>query len=154
MMLTPDDAMGMALAEGQEAQRAGDVPVGAVVLHQGQVVSRGRNRREALQDPTWHAELEALREAARHLGAWRLTGCTLVVTLEPCAMCAYAAVLARVEHVVFGARDPRLGAAGSLHQILVDSRHNHRPAVTAGVREEECAQLLKTFFALRRSPEK
>jgi tRNA(adenine34) deaminase len=142
--------MAEALAEAEGAGRDGDVPVGAVVVFQGAVVARGRNRREVAVDPTAHAEVEVLRAAARALGRWRLTGCTLVVTLEPCAMCAYAAVLARVDRVVFGARDPRAGAAGSLHQVLQDARHNHRPEVVEGVMAEACGACLKSFFAARR----
>ena len=142
--------MRLAMAQAADAEAAGDVPVGAVVLVDGKVIAGGRNRREERADPTWHAEMEALKEASRVRGAWRLTGCTLVVTLEPCAMCAYACVLARVDRVVFGTTDTRFGAAGSLHQILVDSRHNHRPELEGGVLLEECRAQLKAFFAARR----
>ncbi len=143
-------AMELALQQAALAQDAGDVPVGAVLLCDGEVVARGHNRREALLDPTWHAELEVLRAGALRLQRWRLTGCTLVVTLEPCAMCAYACVLSRVDRVVYGASDPRYGAAGSFHQILVDPRHNHRPSVTTGVLGDQCSAQLKGFFAARR----
>lgn len=142
--------MGEAMAEAGAAARDGDVPVGALVLHAGQAIVRARNRREVDHDPTAHAEVLALRGAARHLGRWRLTGCTLVVTLEPCAMCAYAAVLARVDRVVFGTADPRFGAAGSLHGLLADPRHNHRPEVVGGVLAAPCSAQLKAFFAQRR----
>jgi len=137
----------------EEAHRAGDedVPVGAVVLGpDGTPVARAHNQREADGDPTAHAEIIALREAARVIGGWRLTGCTLVVTLEPCAMCAGAAVLARVDHVVYGATDPKAGAAGSLWDVLRDPRLNHRPEVTGGVLAAECGALLRAFFAVRR----
>ena len=137
----------------EEARRAGneDVPVGAVVLGaDGTPVARAHNRREADGDPTAHAEIIALREAARVTGGWRLTGCTLVVTLEPCAMCAGAAVLARVDRVVYGATDPKAGAAGSLWDVLRDPRLNHRPEVTSGVLAAECGALLRAFFAVRR----
>jgi tRNA(adenine34) deaminase len=148
--MTDEDAMRLALEDARQAEAAGDVPVGAVLLHDGKVIARGHNRREAFHDPTWHAEMEVLRAASLRLGRWRLTGCTLVVTLEPCAMCAYACVLARVERVVYGATDPRFGAAGSFHQLLVDPRHNHRPDVAAGVLQEECSTQLKAFFKARR----
>jgi tRNA(adenine34) deaminase len=136
-----------------EARRAGgeDVPVGAVVSGpDGTPIARAHNQREAAGDPTAHAEIIALREAARVIGGWRLTGCTLVVTLEPCAMCAGAAVLARVDRVVFGATDPKAGAAGSLWDVLGDTRLNHRPEVAGGVLAEECGSLLRDFFAARR----
>jgi tRNA(adenine34) deaminase len=142
-----DDAMGAALDEARSALATGDVPIGAVVLSaDGAVVGRGRNVREADADPTGHAEVVALREAARTRGEWRLTGCTLVVTLEPCTMCAGAAVLARVDRVVFGAYDDKAGAVGSLWDVVRDRRLNHRPEVLAGVRAEESAALLDGFF--------
>ncbi|MCW2943820.1 MAG: CMP/dCMP deaminase zinc-binding protein [Actinoallomurus sp.] len=144
-----EDAMRLAL---QEARRAGrDVPVGAVVLDPpGQVVGAGRNERERTGDPTAHAEMVAIRQAAARLGEWRLTGCTLVVTLEPCTMCAGAAVLARLERIVYGAFDPKAGAAGSLWDVVRDRRLNHRPEVVAGVLAEECGALLTDFFTRRR----
>ncbi|GAA1903625.1 tRNA adenosine(34) deaminase TadA [Nocardioides lentus] len=143
-----------ALAEAALAGRAGDVPVGAVVLDDaGAVVGRGHNRREADGDPTAHAEVLALRAAAVARGEWRLTGCTLVVTLEPCTMCAGAAVLARVDRVVLGAWDDRAGAAGSLWDVVRDRRLNHRPEVVPGVLAETCAGVLDAFFATRRDPD-
>jgi tRNA(adenine34) deaminase len=137
----------------EEARLAGDedVPVGAAVLGpDGAPVARAHNEREVAGDPTAHAEIIALRRAARVIGGWRLTGCTLVVTLEPCTMCAGAAVLARVDRVVFGAVDPKAGAAGSLWDVLRDRRLNHRPEVIGGVLAEECGGLLRSFFAARR----
>ena len=142
-------AMGAALALAADA--GDDVPIGAVVLGpDGGVVGQGMNRREADGDPTGHAEIVAIRGAARALGAWRLEGCTLVVTLEPCTMCAGAIVLARLDRVVFGAWDPKAGAAGSIRDVLRDSRLNHRPEVIGGVRERECGALLESFFATHR----
>lgn len=144
-------AMGEALAEARLAPGTGDVPVGAVVVGPGgDVVGRGRNAREATGDPTAHAEVLALRDAAAHLGAWRLDGCTLVVTLEPCAMCAGAIVLARVARLVLGAWDPKAGAAGSVYDLVRDRRLNHRVEVLAGVRADECGALLTEFFSDRR----
>ena len=129
----------------------GDVPVGAVVVDaSGQVLSHAVNERESAHDPTAHAEILALRAAGAALGSWRLNGATLVVTLEPCTMCAGAAVLARVDRIVFGAWDPRRGAVGSLWDVVRDRRLNHRPEVVSGVRAEECAALLDGFFAARR----
>ncbi len=139
--------MRLALEEAALAPRTGDVPVGAVVLGpKGTVLGRGRNAREATGDPTAHAEVLALRAAARAAGDRRLTGCTLVVTLEPCTMCAGAAVLARVDRVVFGAFDAKAGAAGSLWDVVRDRRLNHRPEVVHGVLAEECGGLLTAFF--------
>jgi tRNA(adenine34) deaminase len=136
-----------ALDEARLALATGDVPVGALVLGaDGRALGRGHNRREAAGDPTAHAELLAVREAASALGSWRLTGCTLVVTLEPCTMCAGALVLARVGRVVYGADDPKAGAVGSLWDVVRDRRLNHRPEVVAGVLAEECAQPLRAFF--------
>jgi tRNA(adenine34) deaminase len=143
--------MRQALAEAGQAVETGDVPVGAVVVDErGELLGRGRNVREADRDPTGHAEISALRAAAARRGAWRLSGCTLVVTLEPCAMCAGAAVLARVDRVVFGAFDAKAGAAGSLWDIPRDPRLNHRPEVVAGVLADEAADLLDRFFGGRR----
>jgi tRNA(adenine34) deaminase len=144
-------AMRLALDEARAALRTGDVPVGAVVLGPaGDQLARGRNAREATGDPTAHAEILALRAAAAALGSWRLAGCTLVVTLEPCVMCAGAAVLARVARLVFGAPDPKAGAAGSLWDVPRDRRLNHRPEVRGGVLADPCADLLRDFFAARR----
>ncbi|MFD1829070.1 tRNA adenosine(34) deaminase TadA [Streptomyces desertarenae] len=140
-------AMRRALEEAGRAPATGDVPVGAIVLGpDGAVLGRGRNEREATGDPTAHAEVLALREAARTLGEWRLSGCTLVVTLEPCTMCAGAIVLSRVDRVVYGAVDEKAGAAGSLWDVVRDRRLNHRPEVVSGVLERECAALLTGFF--------
>jgi tRNA(adenine34) deaminase len=144
-------SMTLALAEAGHALATGDVPVGAVVVDpSGSVIGRGHNAREALQDPTAHAELLALRSAAAALGSWRLDGCTLVVTLEPCAMCAGALVLARVARLVLGAWDPKAGAAGSMRDIVRDARLNHRVEVIGGVLAADAGELLRTFFAQRR----
>ncbi|WP_078849886.1 tRNA adenosine(34) deaminase TadA [Streptomyces sp. NRRL F-5126] len=146
--------MRRALDEAAGAALTGDVPVGAVVLSPaGTVLATGRNEREATGDPTAHAEVLALRAAAARAGAWRLTGCTLVVTLEPCTMCAGALVQARVDRVVYGARDEKAGAAGSLWDVVRDRRLNHRPEVIGGVLADECAAGLRAFFALRRTTE-
>jgi tRNA(adenine34) deaminase len=149
-MSTPrpwDDAMRLALTEAQAALAADDVPVGAVVLDaSGAVVATGHNTRESHHDPTGHAEVVALRAAAAARGEWRLSGCTLVVTLEPCTMCAGAIVLARVERLVFGAFDPKAGAVGSLWDVVRDRRLNHRPEVLGGVRADESEALLREFF--------
>jgi tRNA(adenine34) deaminase len=143
--------MRAALVEARAALATGDVPIGAVVVGaDGSVVGSGRNVREADGDPTGHAEVVALRAAARSTGGWRLTGCTLVVTLEPCTMCAGAAVLSRVERVVFGAFDDKAGAVGSLWDVVRDRRLNHRPEVVTGVLAEESAALLAEFFAGQR----
>jgi len=144
--------MQLALEEARAAPEHGDVPIGAVVarVDTGEVLARRHNERERAQDPTAHAEVLAFRDAARALGSWRLDGCVLVVTLEPCAMCAGAAVLARVPEVAFGATDPKAGALGSLYHLGADPRLNHEIAVRDGVREEECAELLRSFFAERR----
>ena len=148
-----DLPMGAALDEARAALATGDVPIGAVVLDpDGAVVGRGRNVREAENDPTGHAEIVALREAAKAAGRWRLEGCTLVVTLEPCTMCAGAAVLARVARVVFGAYDEKAGAVGSLWDVVRDRRLNHRPEVVAGIMAAESTALLDEFFRGQRSP--
>jgi tRNA(adenine34) deaminase len=146
-----DEAMGLALEEAARAVEHGDVPVGAVALVDGQPVARRHNERELHGDPTAHAELLALRDAAGVVGGWRLGELTLVVTLEPCPMCAGALVAARVGRLVFGATDPRAGAAGSLYNLCVDPRLNHELPVTPGVRAGESAALLEAFFAARRS---
>lgn len=139
--------MGLALDRAAAAGRDGDVPVGAVVVSpSGEVIGEGWNQREALGDPTAHAEVLALREASRALGEWRLEDCTLVVTLEPCPMCAGALVLARVSRLVLGAWDPKLGATGSVWDIVRDRRANHFVEVVGGVRSAECSQLLLDFF--------
>jgi tRNA(adenine34) deaminase len=141
----------MRLALEQAAGAGEDVPVGAVVLGRGgEVLGNGRNERELTGDPTAHAEVVAIRAAAARLGRWRLTGCTLVVTLEPCTMCAGAAVLARLDRIVYGAVDVKAGAVGSLWDVVRDRRLNHRPEVIAGVLAEECGAALTQFFAGRR----
>ncbi|HVL99818.1 MAG TPA: tRNA adenosine(34) deaminase TadA [Egibacteraceae bacterium] len=142
--------MERAVAQARRASAVGEVPVGAVVVHGGRVIAEGYNRREADQDPTAHAELIAVREAAAALRSWRLEGCTLYVTLEPCTMCAGALVLARLPALVYGASDPRAGAVGSLYDVARDPRLNHRVEVTAGVLAEECGALLTRFFRARR----
>jgi tRNA(adenine34) deaminase len=146
-----DVAMRAALDQARLAPDSGDVPIGAVVLDPtGSVIGRGHNVRERDGDPTGHAELVACRRAAQAVGEWRLTGCTLVVTLEPCTMCAGAVVLSRVGRLVFGAHDPKAGAVGSLWDVVRDRRLNHRPEVVGGVLAEECSALLDDFFAHRR----
>jgi tRNA(adenine34) deaminase len=140
-----------ALAEARAAGALGEVPIGAVVVCGGELVGRGHNRREADRDPLAHAELLAIRQAAARVGGWRLVGCTLYVTLEPCAMCAGALVNARIERLVYGAADPKAGFCGTLGNLVQDPRLNHRMEVTAGVLVEECAALLRGFFSqLRR----
>jgi tRNA(adenine34) deaminase len=148
--MTDDAAMALALEEAQKAQDHGDVPVGAVVLVDGSVVAARHNERERAGDPTAHAELLALRDAAEARGDWRLADATLVVTLEPCPMCAGAAVAARLRRLVFGAPDPKAGACGSLYNLCADPRLNHEVEVTAGVQRERVSELLTTFFASQR----
>jgi tRNA(adenine34) deaminase len=143
--------MDRALAQARAALAHDDVPVGAVVVRDGQVLSEACNRREAEQDPTAHAEILALRQAAAALGSWRLDGCTLYVTLEPCTMCAGAMVLARLPALVFGAADPKAGAVGSLYDLVREPRLNHRVDVTGGVLADECGALLTRFFRVRRA---
>jgi tRNA(adenine34) deaminase len=145
-----DRFMRLALAQAHRASEHGDTPVGAVVVRGGEPIATGRNERELRGDPTAHAEMIALREAARVSGNWRVLDSTLYVTLEPCAMCAGAIVLARVPRVVFGARDPKAGAAGSVLDVLAEPRLNHRPLVEGGVLADECGDLLRAFFAARR----
>jgi tRNA(adenine34) deaminase len=146
------EPMRLAIEEAQAAQVTGDVPIGAVVVGPaGDVIGRGRNAREAEGDPTAHAEILALRAASAAVGSWRLDGCTLVVTLEPCAMCAGAAVLARVARLVYGTADPKGGAVGSLWDLVRDRRLNHRPEVVSDVLADECAAILREFFDAQRS---
>jgi tRNA(adenine34) deaminase len=146
-----DEAMRRALAVAGPAAGWGDVPVGAVLLGpDGAVLGEGCNERELTGDPTAHAEIVAMRRAAARAGSWRLSGCTLVVTLEPCTMCAGALVLARVDRLVYGAADPKAGAVGSLWDVVRDRRLNHRPQVIGGVLAGECADLLRAFFATHR----
>jgi len=142
--------MRLALREAERAMEHDDVPIGAVLVHEGEVLASGRNERELRQDPTAHAEVLALREAAEKLGTWRVLDSVLYVTLEPCAMCAGAIVLARVPRVVFGAWDPKAGAAGSVLNVLAEPRLNHRPEVSGGLLAAECGALLSSFFAGRR----
>jgi tRNA(adenine34) deaminase len=142
--------MRLAILEAERALEHADVPIGAVVVHGGEVIGAGHNERELRQDPTAHAELIALRQAARELGSWRVLDSVIYVTLEPCAMCAGAIVLARVPRVVYGCADPKAGAAGSVVDILGDPRLNHRPQVDGGVLAGPCAALLTEFFAVRR----
>src|SRR5947199_248155 len=142
--------MRLALREASLALEHDDVPIGSVVVREGEVIGLGHNERELRGDPTAHAELIALREAARRLGSWRILDSVLYVTLEPCTMCAGAIVLARVPRVVFGARDPKAGAAGSVLNVLATEQLNHRPQVEEGLLAEECADLLRAFFAARR----
>ena len=141
-----NDYMGLALREAARAAREGEVPVGAVVVQDGKILARAHNRPIHLKDPTAHAEVLALRRAGRRTGNYRLEGATLYATIEPCAMCAGALLLARIARVVFGARDPKAGAAGSVLKVLGNSRLNHRPEVTSGVRQAEAAEQLKRFF--------
>src|SRR4051794_258028 len=145
------EAMRLALDQGALAEAHDDVPVGAVVVRGGIVIAARHNEREMTGDPTAHAEVLALRDAATVVGHWRLDDCTLVVTLEPCVMCAGAVVNGRIGRLVFGASDPKAGAVGSLYDIPADERLNHRPPVTSGIRADECGALLRSFFADRRS---
>lgn len=156
MGLTSDDGrdderfLRLALDEARRCLDHDDVPIGAVVTRDGQVLAAAGNEREVAADPTAHAEILALRSAASRLGTWHLDGCNLFVTLEPCAMCSGAAVLSRLDRVVFGAADPKAGFAGSLGNLLQDPRLNHAVALTGGVLAEECGELLQTFFRERR----
>ena len=142
--------MGAAIEQARKAERHGDVPIGAAIARDGELLTAAGNERELRGDPTAHAEVLAIRTAAEILGGWRLAGTVLYVTLEPCSMCAGAMVLARVPLVVYGAADPKAGAAGSVLDVLGEPRLNHRPEVVAGVRGEECAALLSEFFLSRR----
>ncbi len=142
--------MRAALREARKAAEAGEVPVGAVVVHEGRILGRAHNQRETLKDPTAHAEMIAMTQAASALSSWRLEGADLYVTLEPCLMCAGALVHARIRKVVFGAKDPKAGACGSLYQVGLDPRLNHRFEVEGGLLEGECAALLQEFFRERR----
>lgn len=142
--------MAHALAQAEEAACYGEVPIGAVIVKEGHILIADRNRREEFCDASAHAEILAIRQAGRMLGGWRLSGCTLYVTLEPCPMCAGAMVQARLDRLVFGAKDPKGGAAGTLYNLLQDHRLNHRLMVTGGILEEECALILQKFFKIRR----
>jgi tRNA(adenine34) deaminase len=149
--LSDNDAMEIALAEARIASGAGEVPVGAVTLVGGRVVAARHNERESTDDPTAHAEMLVLRDTAKVVGGWRLSEVTLVVTLEPCPMCAGALVAARVARLVYGASDPRAGACGTLYNLCADPRLNHELPVTDGVRAEECGAVLTSFFAAKRT---
>ncbi len=142
--------MTLALEQAEEAARCGEVPIGAVIVCEGNVLAADRNRREALKDATAHAEILVIRRAGELLGGWRLSNCTLYATLEPCPMCAGAMVQAHIDRLIFGAADPKGGAAGTLYDIVRDRRLNHRLEVTGGVLESECAALLQKFFRERR----
>ncbi|OEF99640.1 tRNA-specific adenosine deaminase [Vulcanibacillus modesticaldus] len=135
-----------ALIEARKAEEIGEVPIGAVIVKDGIIIARGHNLRETTKDPTAHAEMIAIHRASRELGGWRLHGCTLYVTLEPCQMCAGALVQARVDHLVYGAKDPKAGCAGTLFNLLQDERFNHQVDITSGVLEEESSKMLKDFF--------
>ncbi len=149
--MTNEDCMKIALREAHKAFDIEEIPVGAVIIHEGEVIAKAHNQRELLRDPTAHAEMVAITQAADRLGSWRLDDTTLFVTLEPCTMCAGAIVLARIPKLVFGAWDPKAGAAGSVMDIVRHSMLNHRVEVTAGVMENECGAILREFFArLRR----
>jgi tRNA(adenine34) deaminase len=151
--MSDEEAMQLALVEAAAAEAGGDVPVGAVVVMDGRIVAQRHNEREAVQDPTAHAEILALRDAAISVGSWRLLGATLVVTLEPCIMCAGAVVAGRVARVVFGASDPKGGACGSRYNVCADPRLNHEAAVVPGVLEDECSHMLSRYFERHRGGE-
>lgn len=138
--------MQYALREAEKAFEAGETPVGCVIVHEGQIIGKAHNQRETLQDPTAHAEILAITQAAAHFKSWRLENARLYVTLEPCPMCAGAIILARVAHVYFGAYDPKAGACGTLMNLLTDSRFNHQPELTPGLMADECGAILSAFF--------
>ena len=142
--------MRQALIEAEKADQEGEVPIGAIIVWEDQIIARSHNQRETNQDPTAHAEILAIKQAASYLGSWRLFGTTMFVTLEPCVMCAGALVLARVDRLVYGASDPKAGAVGSLWNIVEDERLNHKIEVISGVLAEECSLLLRSFFQRRR----
>ena len=146
--------MRLALESAKIAEENGDVPIGAVIVHQNQIIAKAYNQREQLNDPTAHAEIIALTQAAAALESWRLTGCSIYVTLEPCPMCAGALVLARIDRLVFGCADPKTGACGSLYNIVQDNRLNHRLEVQPGILANECAKQLQDFFEKRRTENK
>lgn len=145
-----DHFMELALDEARQAREENEVPIGAVIVHDGRVIARAHNQREQLRDPTAHAEMIAITQAAEERHSWRLDGCSLYVTLEPCAMCAGAIVLARIPVVVYGATDPKAGAVESLYNLLSDGRLNHRPEVVAGVQADPCSRILTEFFQEQR----
>jgi tRNA(adenine34) deaminase len=146
--------MQAALAEAAIADNLGEVPVGAILVHDGRIIGRGHNLRESSNDPTSHAEMIAIRQAAMDLDSWRLLDCTLYVTLEPCVMCMGAIILARIPRLVYGCRDPRVGAAGSIYNFAEDERFNHKVDVTEGVLQQECSQQLSNFFRRLREQKK
>jgi tRNA(adenine34) deaminase len=142
--------MQAAIREAQRADENGDVPIGCIIVYDGIIIGKAHNQREQLTDPTAHAEMIAITQAAEYLQSWRLHGCTIYVTLEPCTMCAGAMVLGRIDRLVYGCRDPKTGACGSLYNIVQDERLNHRVEITAGVLEQECSAMLSDFFVRRR----
>ncbi len=146
--------MRMAIDQAYIAEENGDVPIGAIIVHENRVIARAHNQRQLLNDPTAHAEMIALTQASEAVGNWRLHGCTIYVTLEPCPMCAGALVLARVDRLVFGTDDPKAGACGSLYNIVQDGRLNHRLEVVSGVLQEDCRFQLQAFFQRRRAENK
>lgn len=140
-----------ALIEAQKAFQLDEVPIGAVVVKNGEIIGRGHNLRERRKDPTLHAEIIAIRQAAETLGGWRLSGCDLYVTIEPCPMCAGAILQARIDRLIFGARDPKAGCAGSLYNLLEDARFNHRTEVTEGILKDSCSLIIKEYFRQKRN---
>ena len=146
-----ENFMAEALKEAMKAIREDEVPVGCVIVHEGKIIGRGHNRTLALQDPTAHAEILAITAASEHLGSWRLSGCTVYSTIEPCIMCAGALVLARIDRLVYGAPDPKFGACESLYNIVQDSRLNHRMAVSGGILKDQSAEIMQEFFRKKRS---
>lgn len=154
-MFTDEYWMQEAIAEALKAEAIGEVPIGAIVVRDQEIIGRGHNLRETAYDPTAHAEIIAIREASNHLGSWRLLDCRLYVTLEPCPMCAGAIVQARIPHVLYGTTDPKAGCAGTLMNLLQESRFNHQTEVTTGILQTECSSLLTQFFRkLRAKPPK
>ena len=149
-----EDFMRLAIAQAEIAEDNGDVPIGAVIIYESQIIGKAYNQREQLKDPTAHAEIIALTQAAAFLQSWRLDGCTMYVTLEPCPMCAGALVMARVDRLVYGCDDPKAGACKSLYNIVQDERLNHRLEVTSGILEDQCREQLQEFFARRRKENK
>lgn len=149
-----DQWMKEAIREAEQAEAKGEVPIGAVLVREGEIIGRGHNLRESRQDPTAHAEMIAIREAARLLGGWRLAGCELYVTLEPCPMCAGAILLSRLDTLVYGAYDPKGGCAGTLMNLPRDDRFNHQVDVVGGILEQECGELLRSFFRKLREQRK
>ncbi|RYL90910.1 nucleoside deaminase [Sporolactobacillus sp. THM7-4] len=153
--MTDDERfMGLAIAEAEKAEATGEVPIGAVIVKDGEVIATGYNRREELQESTAHAECLAIQAASRKLGTWRLSGCTLYVTLEPCPMCAGAVILSRIDRLVYGTPDPKAGCAGTLMNLVTDDRFNHRAQVENGVLRDQCAHLLTHFFRQLREQKK